>query len=122
VSNDLLALLDIATEALVAQGMKRGLATRALVALARGTLAHVEKGGLPAGLTGPVARGDVQTVAAQLRSLGHLSPDAARVHRILARRLLAMALGERILRPSDARALRAVLATDAPRPSRTRRG
>jgi predicted short-subunit dehydrogenase-like oxidoreductase (DUF2520 family) len=44
------------------------------VNLAKGTLANIERVGVPAALTGPIERGDVETVRLHARSLGPLAP------------------------------------------------
>jgi predicted short-subunit dehydrogenase-like oxidoreductase (DUF2520 family) len=120
VSNDLVALLSLAADALVREGFERSQVVAALVSLARGTLAHAERGGLDSALTGPVARGDVATVTAQLRSLRRLGRGAAEAHRLLGRELLALALeGGRISR-KEAVALRRVLRVESARPPRRR--
>ena len=80
-SNDLVALLDHATELLERGGLSRRDALGALAALARGTLAEIEHGGICQALSGPVARGDAQTVAAHLERLAAHSDDLLRVHR-----------------------------------------
>jgi predicted short-subunit dehydrogenase-like oxidoreductase (DUF2520 family) len=108
-SNDLVALLDLATTLLERQGMGRTKALRALLALARGTLAHAEQGGLDLALTGPVSRGDAATVAAQLRSLRAIGSDAAELHRLLGRRLLERSIATKRLTRAEAKALRTLL-------------
>jgi len=110
VSNDLVALLSLASRALAKVGIDRTQALRALASLARGTLAHAEQGGLDAALTGPVARGDASTVEAQLRSLRLVGRGAAEAHRLLAGELLALAVEGRRLSRADAAALRRILA------------
>jgi hypothetical protein len=76
-------------------------ALRALILLAERALAHVRGEGLLGALTGPVARNDVATLAAQLRALRAEGPAAAAAHRALSLRLI-----DRVVRPgrrSDAR-------------------
>lgn len=53
----------------------------ALVPLLESTVAGLAAAGLPAGLTGPLARGDVATIARHLEALDGL-PDVARLYRV----------------------------------------
>jgi predicted short-subunit dehydrogenase-like oxidoreductase (DUF2520 family) len=89
-SNDLLALLSLATRALRAAGAGRGDALRALLPLVRGTLDQAEAVGLERALTGPVVRGDARTVRSQISRLERLSREAAEVHRLLSREILRL--------------------------------
>jgi predicted short-subunit dehydrogenase-like oxidoreductase (DUF2520 family) len=63
-SNYLVTLLDFAVRHLQALGAGRRQALQALLPLVQGTIANVERLGIPAALTGPIARGDAATVPA----------------------------------------------------------
>ncbi len=65
-----------------------------------------------AALTGPVARGDAGTVAAHLRELGRVSPEARAAYVALARLTADRALSAGLLKPEAAEALLDVLAHD----------
>jgi predicted short-subunit dehydrogenase-like oxidoreductase (DUF2520 family) len=108
-SNDLIALLAIGQSLLVRRGVPQAAALRALVALAQGTLTQVRRSGLYGALTGPVARNDGATVAAQLRALRALDPEAGEAHRALSLRLVAVAQAQGRLDAAAARGLRALL-------------
>jgi len=114
-ANDLVALTSLALELMESTGLDRRAALRALSALARGTLEQIERGGPAAALTGPVPRGDVETIRKHLRRLKKLSAEDAELHRLLSRRLARVAadLGElspreleRLLRATGPAALR----------------
>ncbi len=90
VSNDLIALLDLGTELFESLGLSRTAARGALLALARGTLSQAG-GGLKGAMTGPVVRGDTETLDEHLRVLRRRSPEDAEVHRLLSRRLARLA-------------------------------
>ena len=62
-------------------------AVRALQPLWRGAVANLAELGLPQALTGPIARGDVETVR---RHLSSLDADTRRLYRQLAREALAV--------------------------------
>lgn len=61
-SNYLVVLLELAVRLLEKCGVQRGNGTSALIPLAEGTLANIERLGVRDALTGPLARGDVVTV------------------------------------------------------------
>lgn len=66
-------------------------------------------------LTGPVARGDAASVAAHLRAIAGVSPDAAAGYRALARVTAGRAVAAGLLQPQRAEALLDVLADGGPR-------
>ncbi len=68
-ASNVLAVEEAATQLLISVGMKRGQATRALLALTRQVLENMEQLGLRAAWTGPLARGDFNVVEAHLEAL-----------------------------------------------------
>jgi predicted short-subunit dehydrogenase-like oxidoreductase (DUF2520 family) len=64
-------------------------------------------------LTGPVARGDAGTVAAHVRALAHVDPEALRTYRALARATADRSLASGRLQAADAEALLDALAGPA---------
>ena len=54
-------------------------------------MSNLESAGLPGALTGPVARGDVVTVKANLEALDGEPPDVGAAHRAMTRRTLKLA-------------------------------
>ena len=73
-SNGLLACFALAIHLLIECGVDGSTARQALLPLVRGTAANLEAARPKEALTGPVARGDVETVASHVRALGAL-PD-----------------------------------------------
>ena len=65
---------------------------RALLPLARGTLASIESSGVAAGMPGPVSRGDVQTVYKHVDALTALDPAALQLYQALCERTVRLAL------------------------------
>ena len=90
-SNHLVTLIADAAELWRQFGFDRSSGLRALLPLARGTVNNLESAGLPAALTGPVARGDVGTVKANLGALDGQSSDVRAAHRAMTRRTLELA-------------------------------
>jgi predicted short-subunit dehydrogenase-like oxidoreductase (DUF2520 family) len=87
-SNAVVALLDAAESMMADAGVARGDAREALCRLAAGAVRDVARVGPAAALTGPVARGDVTTVA---RHLDRLSGPELRLYSVLGRRALELA-------------------------------
>ena len=109
-SNDLVALLAAAHGLLVRRGVPRRDALHALAVLAEGALGEVRRTGLQGALTGPVARNDGATLAAQLRALASEDRAAAAAHRALSLRLVDLAEAGGRLNGEAARSLRLLLA------------
>lgn len=73
-SNYLVSILESAFRLFEEAGIPRPQAAAPLLNLARGTLTNVERVGIPAALTGPIERGDVETVRLHVRALGESAP------------------------------------------------
>ncbi len=87
VSNYLVTLLDAGTRLFRQAGASPGDAEAALLALARGTLENVNEMGAEQALTGPLVRGDIDTVELHLRAMDR--EDAA-FYSALGRRTLTL--------------------------------
>ena len=90
-SNYLVAIEDAAIRLLAQTGLDERTALRSLLPLARATLDNIESLGTTAALTGPIARGDHETVQSHLHALGRLSADELRLYRALGSYTLALA-------------------------------
>ena len=82
-SNYLVALIDYAINIYQHIGMKPEEALGALLPLIRGTLTNIEKLGTVQALTGPIARGDAETIKGHLRAAGHLDQELVDLYRNL---------------------------------------
>lgn len=87
-SNYVVALLDVASRLATAAGMPPDEALQALLPLAEGSLANLRELGVEGALTGPVERGDLETVRLHLRAL---PPRERDLYIALARELLERA-------------------------------
>lgn len=67
-------------------------ALRALLPLARGTLASIERLGVARGMPGPASRGDVGSIEKHVAALGALDAGMLRLYRELCDRSVALAL------------------------------
>jgi predicted short-subunit dehydrogenase-like oxidoreductase (DUF2520 family) len=84
-SNFLPPLLDVACRLLERAGVPYDEALPALLPLVRGALSNIEERGLEASVTGPIPRGDVETVDLHLRAL---DPRDRQLYALLGRELV----------------------------------
>ena len=89
-SNYLVAAIDAAAAVLAMAGVPSEQAAGALVPLAEGALRNITAQGTTSGLTGPVRRGDVETVRRHLQTLQD-RPELAEIYRALAKRTVEIA-------------------------------
>lgn len=89
-SNYTVTLYSIAQRLLLGLGTDRDTADHALNTLLAGTVENLLKQGIPAALTGPLVRGDVQTIEAHLNALSHTDKDIEELYRQLAQLSLPM--------------------------------
>jgi len=87
-ANYLPPLLDAAARLLEQAGVAHEDALPALLPLVRGTLDNVEELGVDRAVTGPIARGDLETVGLHLRAL---APEDRRLYALLGRELTRLA-------------------------------
>ncbi len=73
-------------------GATEGDAVRAMLPLARGTLASIASAGVAEGMPGPVSRGDLETVHAHVDALAALAPETLQLYRALCERTVRLAL------------------------------
>ena len=74
-SNYLVTLVNIAIELWKTSGLTEEEALPAVLPLMRNTLANLEANGIPQSLTGPISRGDIDTVKKHLTKLRETRPD-----------------------------------------------
>jgi len=108
-SNCLVTLIDAAAGLWEHLGLSKEEGLRALLPLIRGTIGNLEAVGLPKALTGPVSRGDLGTVRANLEALQAVSPEAAALYADMARRTIPVARAKGTLDEAAAKRLRDAL-------------
>lgn len=86
----LLTVAETGTQLLVSTGFTRRQAVRALLRMARQTLENFERLGPRGAWTGPLARGDADTVRRHLTELRKLPPQYGETYRTLARAALSL--------------------------------
>ncbi len=108
-SNYLVAVLDFAVMIYEALGMKREEAVKAVMPLIRGTVNNVERVGVPDALTGPIARGDVETVSGHIEALTKYLPEMLPLYKALGRHTVSVGLRKGSLKEEDADMLLKIL-------------
>ncbi len=82
-SNYLVTLLDLSLNLIRQAGVPADDAFRGLKPLIEGTLSNIEKMGARDALTGPIARGDIQTIENHLLEIGSKTPHLLRLYKTL---------------------------------------
>ena len=108
VANTGVALACSGLDILLALGFPAKGASRALAGLLMSVAENVERVGLPQALTGPVVRGDAQTVSAHLSALYALDPALAETYATL-QELVIRTAARAGLPKADARRIRRVI-------------
>jgi predicted short-subunit dehydrogenase-like oxidoreductase (DUF2520 family) len=91
VSNYFVALIDYGLTFYETLGADKQEALKAVLPLIRATLRNIESVGIPAALTGPIARGDVETVRDHIVAMQERAPELLSLYRGLARQTIAVA-------------------------------
>jgi predicted short-subunit dehydrogenase-like oxidoreductase (DUF2520 family) len=111
-SNYLVAVEDLAVQLLVDAGFDKASALAALQPLVSGTADNIRGLGTTAALTGPIVRGDAETVRSHVDALRDLPGDELQLYRALGRRTLQIARRRGALGADTVSELRAILADD----------
>lgn len=80
-SNYLVTVTNIAVQMLEKIGIEKKEALKMIMPLIWGTVRNLDKVGLPGALTGPVSRGDLQTVEGHLEIIQRLLPEYLEVYK-----------------------------------------
>ncbi|MEK6742832.1 MAG: Rossmann-like and DUF2520 domain-containing protein [Nitrospirota bacterium] len=102
VSNFFVALVDFGLRYYQALGANKEDALKAVLPLIKGTLANIESAGIPAALTGPIMRGDVETVKGHLQAMAVRAPELLPLYRELARHTVMVARDKNSIDPQTA--------------------
>ena len=84
-------------------------AVRALLPLARGTLASIESAGLANGMPGPVSRGDVGSIEKHVAALTPLGPGVMEFYRVVCDRTIPLGMQRGAIDEAAAARLREIL-------------
>lgn len=91
VSNFFVALIDYGINFYEALGADKREALKAVLPLIRGTLHNIETLGIPDALTGPIMRGDSQTVRDHLEAMQAKAPELLGLYKELAKQTISVA-------------------------------
>lgn len=107
-SNYLVTLLDLSLKLLEAAGISGADALKALKPLIEGTLSNIEKAGITRALTGPIVRGDIETVKRHLEDIGSKTPDLLDLYKTLSFHTVDIAVAGGGLPESSAQKLKKI--------------
>ena len=108
-SNYVAAAADLGFELMERAGVPRETSLRAAMPLLKGSVANIERLGLPAALTGPIERGDAATVERHLEALEGQPAPLGELYRCLGRHTLEMAKRKRPMDPDALAKMEALL-------------
>ena len=111
VANYMMVLIDLALHIMQDLGETQEDSFDAFLPLMVGALQNVETLGVSEALTGPIARGDANTVKSHLNALQALRPEVLEIYRTLGQEAVNIALRAGKITPKKAQALNAVLTT-----------
>ena len=109
VSNFFVALVDYGLKFYEALGADKQEALKAVLPLIRGTLHNIETVGIPDALTGPIMRGDAQTVRDHLEAMQAESPELLGLYKELAKQTISVARDKGSIPEDTAEELRRIV-------------
>jgi len=113
-SNYLVSLMHFAVTMYTKIGMSPEQAVEALLPLVKGTLTNVETTGPAKALTGPVARGDIETVEKHLQALSRVDAGLKEFYKTLGRYTTGVAVEKGTINKDTARKLLSILREEEP--------
>jgi predicted short-subunit dehydrogenase-like oxidoreductase (DUF2520 family) len=108
-SNYLVTLMKTAADLWQSFGIPQEEAVKALLPLLKGTVNNIENVGMPGCLTGPIARGDVETIRRHISALEKSHPQSVDIYRALGLKTLPIALAKGRISLETAGEIRAIL-------------
>jgi len=111
VSNYSVALLKVATDLFQNFDVPTAQATKVLMPLIQGNLNNMRNLGLPACLTGPIARGDVSTIEKHISALKEKEPSLLKLYGELGLQTITIALAKGTIDERVGETLQALLKT-----------
>ena len=94
--NHLIALMDASLECFESAGVTGGIARQLLSPLVQHTLINTLEHGCERALTGPVSRGDTETVRKQISALQEIDTELAQIYQLMSSRALRIAQRQNI--------------------------
>lgn len=91
VSNFFVSLIHYGLRFYISLGAERDVALKAVLPLIKGTLKNIEEAGIPSALTGPIMRGDIETVIGHIDAMKQRAPELLPLYLALARETVEVA-------------------------------
>jgi predicted short-subunit dehydrogenase-like oxidoreductase (DUF2520 family) len=107
--NYLVTLVKLAADLWQSFNIPQSQATQALLPLIRGTIRNIDTAGIPQCLTGPIARGDIETIKKHLDALQKVAPDLLSTYQELGLQTIPVALAKGKINQHQAEELQAIL-------------
>jgi len=108
-SNYLATLFYLAEKFLIKAGFPKKLANKALLELVEGTVKNLKSPGLPQALTGPVSRGDTDTIQTHLKMVKKYLPKYLQAYKLLGAHTIELALAKGSINKAKAKELGKIL-------------
>jgi len=121
-SNYLVTLLSLAFRLIEHAGISGSDTWKVLKPLIKGTLLNIEKAGIPAALTGPVARGDIKTVERHIKAIREKSPELLDLYNTLGFHTIGIAESKGTLSKKSADILKKISNSSATKAQRHEEG
>jgi predicted short-subunit dehydrogenase-like oxidoreductase (DUF2520 family) len=102
-SNYLVVLQELAQQLLIKSGLPLEIARQGLLTLMQGTLDNLKKVDTIEALTGPIVRGDLETLKKHLSAISHSNPQLEEIYKKLGQHTVAVALHQKKLKNKTAR-------------------
>ncbi|MCF8111636.1 MAG: DUF2520 domain-containing protein [Desulfobacteraceae bacterium] len=90
-SNYMVTLMNLALQLIIASGVPASRGFAILKPLVQGTLSNIERAGIPGALTGPIARGDVETVRDHISEISAKAPTRLELYRLIGKHTIEIA-------------------------------
>lgn len=116
-SNYLIALLNASETLLEKAGIEAALACAILSPLMRQSLENGLNDGPANALTGPIARGDINTLQAHLKAIEKSAPDLERIYATMGRQTLALTRQQNVLKENELSAIEKLLHREHKQPT-----
>ena len=107
--NYLVTLVKLATDLWQSFNVPQSQAAQALLPLIRGTIHNIDTVGIPQCLTGPIARGDIETIKKHLDALQKVAPALLSTYQELGLQTIPVALAKGRINQHQAEELQAIL-------------
>lgn len=107
--NYFVVLEKIATDLWSHFGKESSDAVKAYMPLLRGTLSNIEIAGFPKCLTGPIARGDVETIKRHISAIGKAAPNILPLYKLMGQFAIPIGLAKGSLSEANAKSLENLL-------------